>query len=161
MTYILKYTVNKSLFYLRTQATLKIRLFIQNPLSYHTFDITADPPAVYTLHHVWQRCESLNTHAWCCSSGSTLHCQMQVYLYPWGQGDGRQGKSAQVNALLPSPSPRSGQQLRALALSHGKTNWLETNCQWHTVNRHPNASRPLCTHTEAFFCSLVRWRPHS
>lgn len=53
MTYIFKYTVNKSLFYLRTQATLKISLFIQNPLSYHTFDIIADPPAVYTLRHVW------------------------------------------------------------------------------------------------------------
>lgn len=30
----------------------------------------------------------------------------------------------------PSPSPRSGRQLKAPALSHGKkTKWLETNCQ--------------------------------
>lgn len=42
MTYILKYTVKKSIFYLRKQTTLKIHLFMKNPLSCHTYNIAPE-----------------------------------------------------------------------------------------------------------------------
>lgn len=113
------------------------------PLSATTHSSAADPSAAHTLLYVLLRITLTQTHymmlQW---KRLTLSSVMECVFVPWKAEKWQAGACMDLNSW-PVDALGPGLSSVSPALSHGKTKWLETNCQEHTANRHPCVSRPL------------------